>query len=255
MVEVAIETPVPALVCTVPECSKTYKRKTGLSNHMASVHQMLVNNVLSPMATSARTLFGGNSLAQDLSTQGNSAGAVNEPIVESASSILCGVCDEVFINTNEVKKHMKEIHDSEHTEEADDNAPDGQNSDNARNEPTDIALNELNDEDEELLEEAMDELKLYNALDILTKSVEDPQKVVELQDKLKRYQSIMNKKNLIPKSVVQELKSAKHDSAMRAQVEVKQAKQLDEKDRAKEKLVTEVRLLKMTTRKPCSCRK
>ena len=95
-----------------------------------------------------------------------------------------------------------------------------------------------------MLEEAMDEFELYNALDTLTKSVEDPDKVVELQDKLNRYQNIMKKKNAIQKAIVQELKSAQHDSALRAQVEEKQAKQLDEKDRTKEKLVSEIRLLK-----------
>ena len=54
----------------------------------------------------------------------------------------------------------------------------------------------------------------------------------------------MKKKNTIQKAIVQELKSAQHDSALRAQVEEKQAKQLDEKDRTKEKLVSEIRLLK-----------
>ena len=240
----ATEMPAPELVCTIPECTKKYKRKTGLSNHMASVHQMLVSNVLSPMATSARTLFGGNSVSQDESTQGNSAGAVNSPKVRSAAALLCGVCDEAFPGREEVNKHMNEEHDEEESSEADDNALNRQHDDNAPNEENDDALNELSNEDEEGLENAMDEYELYEALNVLTQSVEDPEKVIQLQDKLKRYQNIMKKKNVIQKSIVQELKTAKHDSAMRAQVEVKQSKQLDEKDRAKEKLVKEVKLMK-----------
>ena len=66
--------------CTVPDCSKAYKRKTGLTNHMASVHQMLVMNVFSPMTATARTLLGKQVVPGTPGVQGNSRGQVTSPL-------------------------------------------------------------------------------------------------------------------------------------------------------------------------------
>ena len=128
--------------------------------------------------------------------------------------------------------------------EDEDEAPSGTKNDNAPNELTDNAHNEFNDEDEEGLVEVMEEQELYEALNTLTQSVDDPEKVIQLQEKLKRYQKIMEQKNIICESLLEELKIAKHNATLMAQVEINQAKELDEKDKAKEKLFKEVRLAK-----------
>ena len=75
---------------------------------MANVH-----NVLFSQATSARTLFGGNSVSDDISTQRNSAGEINSPKVVSPRSLLCGICDEQYVNEEEVTNHMNNDHEDE----------------------------------------------------------------------------------------------------------------------------------------------
>ena len=54
----------------------------------------------------------------------------------------------------------------------------------------------------------------------------------------------MKHKNKIQESLLKELRIAKYNSAMLTQVEVKQAKELDEKDKTKEKLIKEIKLVK-----------
>ena len=174
------ETPAGIHSCSVSDCSKTYKRNNGLTLHMANVHQLLLNNVLSPLATLARNMFGANNVSDDISIQGNSVGKINSPKVLTSASFLCGVCNEPLSNKEEVTNHMKNDHKDE------DEAQIGQTTDDAPNEQNDNAHNELNDEDEEGLEEIMEEHELYEALNTLTKSVDDPQKVQQLQDKLGR---------------------------------------------------------------------
>ena len=97
------ETPAGIHTCSVSDCSETYKRNNGLTLHMANVHQLLLNNVLSPLATLARNLFGANNVSDDMSIQGNSVGKINSP----KASFLCGVCNEPLSNKEEVTNHMK----------------------------------------------------------------------------------------------------------------------------------------------------
>ena len=54
----------------------------------------------------------------------------------------------------------------------------------------------------------------------------------------------MKHKNKIQESLLKERRIAKYNSAMLTQVEVKQAKELDEKDKTKEKLIKEIKLVK-----------
>ena len=104
------ESTVPDLKCTVPDCSKTYKRKVGLTNHMASVHQLLVTNVLSPLTATARTLFG-KVVPGTPGVQGNSAGQVTSPLLLAGATFICGICEEEFNNEEEIKSHRSEAHD------------------------------------------------------------------------------------------------------------------------------------------------
>ena len=229
MIQVPSETTALVHTCNVSDCDKTNKRKKGLTLRLANVHQLLVNNVLSPLVTSARTLFGGNNVADDISIQGNSEGEINFPIVVSSGTLLCGVCDEPFTNKEDVTNHMNNDHEDE------DEALSGTKNDNASNELTDNAHNEFNDEDEEGLVDIMEEQELYEALNTLTQSVDDPEKVIQLQEKLKRYQKIMEQKNLIRESLLEELKIAKHNSTLMAQVEVNKAKELNKKRQSQRK--------------------
>ena len=109
--------PTPAdLRYEVVKCTKTYKSKTGLTNHVASVHQILASNVLSPLAVKARTLFSGLTESEDMSTQGNRLGRINYPEVVSAASILCGICDNEVNNSEGMTEHMAEKHDKAETD-------------------------------------------------------------------------------------------------------------------------------------------
>ena len=87
----------------MPECKKTYKSKKGLKNHMQSVHQAIMNNVVSPMAATARTLFESHTVGEheQPATQGNSAGQVNSPKVRSESYHQCGICDKSYQSKEE----------------------------------------------------------------------------------------------------------------------------------------------------------
>ena len=52
----------------------------------------------------------------------------------------------------------------------------------------------------------------------------------------------MIKKTVLQKKTVEELKSARHEANLSAQVEAMKSKQLDEKDKEQEKLVKEVKV-------------
>ena len=198
------------------------QKKTGLANHMANVHQSIVDNVLSPMAATARTLFAGKAVAEDgRSTQGNSELGINSPPIVSGLTFMCGVYDNEFTEKEEVTKHMIEKHDNAHV------------ADNSDNDFDQLV------QDEQLLSEAMDEHDLYNSLDILAHSVAEPEKAQELQDKLKRYQSIMTKKTDLQIKTSKEIKRLKHEVKMSSQVTTEQFKQLDGKERDINKLSKE----------------
>ena len=65
-----------------------------------------------------RRLF--TSSVPNLSTQGNSAGQVNDPKVMSEGEYMCGVCDKTFPTKDQVTNHMIDVHDK--AKAADDNA-------------------------------------------------------------------------------------------------------------------------------------
>ena len=198
-----------------------------MTNHMASVHQMLVTNVLSPLTTTARTLFGKQVVPGTPGVQGNSRGQVTSPLMVAEPTILCGECGDDFDNEEQVKNHKREEHD----EEAD-----------TANE-NDDADNELQAE-EEFLGDEDDEKDLYDALDVLTQSAMEPGKEIEIKDKLVRYRNIMTNKTKLQEKTGRQLKAAKDEIKMIKEVETKQFKELEKKGRDIEKLTTEVKLIK-----------
>ena len=48
----------------------------------------------------------------NLSTQGNSAGQVNDPKVVSEGIFICGACDERFQNEEEMANHISIVHEN-----------------------------------------------------------------------------------------------------------------------------------------------
>ena len=194
---------------------------------MASVHQMLVNNVLSPMDSNARTLFTGQGGSEDQSTQGTSNGAVNSPKVASESAILCVVCNEEYNSREEVTIHMNEDHDNEESAATNDND-----------------LHDLSLENE-LIEEAKREQDLYDSLftdlDDIALTLDDPKRIEEMQEKMKRLQIILKKKSELQFATTEVIKKFKHENKLSAQVEANQLKELDEKDMQKDKLAKEVK--------------
>ena len=177
--------------------------------------------------TSARTLFAGQGGAEDLSIQGNSAGEINSPAVLSGSTFLCGECDMQFTQQEDMTKHMLDKHDKAVVAEN-----------------NNIDLDNLVQEEEECLNEAMDELDLYNALNVLALSVQEPEKAEALQDKLNRYKNIMTKKTNIQIAATEEIKRLKHEVNLSNQVATNQEKQLDKKDKEKELMAREAKLWK-----------
>ena len=179
------ESTAPDLKCTVPECSKAYKRKAGLTNHMASVHQMLVTNVFSPMTATARTLFGQVVAGPGTpGVQGNSRGQVTSPLLVTEPTFICAECNEEFDNNEEVSNHRSEAHDKA----------------NVANDNDDVENNDPNEED--FLGSEDDEQDLYDALDFLTQDVGEAEKESEIKDKLVRYRNIMLNKTKLQENLI-----------------------------------------------------
>ena len=103
------ETPVKTVDCHVSDCQKQkvggYRTKKGLTDHIKRWHQV-VKDAFSPIAVTARALFDNTDEEAQLSTQGNSAGAINSPKVVSEGSFLCGVCENAFKTKSQVDAHM-----------------------------------------------------------------------------------------------------------------------------------------------------
>ena len=87
----------------------------------------------------------------------------------SEGRYVCNLCENNFRIKEDLNKNIEEDHEMEN----------GDNHDNV-----------LNDEDDYDLELAAEEPELYDALDILTKSVTEPEKVDQLQEKLKGSKSL-----------------------------------------------------------------
>ena len=197
-----------------------------MTNHMASVHQMLVTNVLSPMTATARTLFGKQVVPGTPGVQGNSAGQVTSPLLVDEPTFICGECDEECTTEEDMRIHKTEAHDEAFN--ADEN---------------DVAGNELQDE-EEFLGDEDDEKDLYDALDALTQNVVGPEKEMEIKDKLVRYRNILINKTQLQEKTQKVLKEVRDEATKSKEVEVRQFKELEQKGKEVEKLTKEVRHLK-----------
>ena len=118
------ETPVQNQKCIAPECKKApngFKTNVGLKRHMKKFHEVVIG-ALSPMTSTARTLFGGQDAPETPSVQGNSRGQINFPSVLTEGRFQCGKCEEQFSSRDEVMNHMDSKHDEgsipEHNDES-----------------------------------------------------------------------------------------------------------------------------------------
>ena len=139
------ETPIIKKDCQVPECKKApkgFKTSRGLKGRMEKFHQVVID-VFSPMADTARVLFG----EADQATQGNSHGETTPPKVVSEGDFLCGNCN-TKCKSNEEAINQKCI---EH-----DNAKAAKETD------AQISFEETEEED---LVESLDDAEIYTTVD------------------------------------------------------------------------------------------
>ena len=114
------ETPVQKACPEYPKCKKTYTTKGGLTRHVQTVHKVLLDNFLSPIASTARVLFATHSTTEDDSTQGNSHGQVTSPKLVSVGRYMCGDCDNVFVSNAKAVEHKRIEHDKAQAEKVTD---------------------------------------------------------------------------------------------------------------------------------------
>ena len=109
-----VETPVQKMDCYVPDCQKQkkdgYKTKVGLTNHVKKWHQV-AKDALSPLASTARTLFKNTEDESGASIQGNSRGEVNVEKVMTKGMFVCGKCEKNFQVKKLLNEHMEQ-HDT-----------------------------------------------------------------------------------------------------------------------------------------------
>ena len=107
----ALATPAINMDCNVPDCEKLkkygFKTNVGWTNHMKKWHQV-AKDALSPLTTTARTLFKNVEDDGGASTQGNSRGEVNVVKVVSKAFNLCGICGKKYGNKKEMEEHMEQ---------------------------------------------------------------------------------------------------------------------------------------------------
>ena len=116
------ETPIQKQKCIEPECKKApngFKTNVGLKRHMKKFHEVVLS-ALSPMTSTARTLFAAQDDLGTPSVQGNSRGQINFPSVLTEGVFQCGKCEEQFSLRDEVMNHMDNKHDKGSTPEHND---------------------------------------------------------------------------------------------------------------------------------------
>ena len=94
------------------QCEKPFSSKPSLTRHIKTIHDGIVN--LKNLFTTPKALPNQKRLftsVPNLSTQGNSAGQVNNPKVRSEGEYLCGTCDKTFPTQNQATNHMTDVHD------------------------------------------------------------------------------------------------------------------------------------------------
>ena len=112
MLDTALETPAPKVVCKSKDCGKEYASKGGMMDHYKKKHNIfgVIPSPLGrfPSSTNpARVLFN-----DDAATQGNSRGEVNSPEVVSAATFVCDVCEVHVKSKDDMTKHKEEEHSS-----------------------------------------------------------------------------------------------------------------------------------------------
>ena len=133
-----------------PAQKQKFKTNEGLKRHIKKFHEVVLN-VMSPMASSARTLFSTQAVQETPSVQGNSRGQINFPSVLTEGRHQCGKCEKEFSTRDEVLDHMDTEHDNTITGSAKPNDKPGNDDESLRE------LDTVDTDDEEVLVEAMED--------------------------------------------------------------------------------------------------
>ena len=204
---------------TCDKCEKPFSTKQALNRHVKSIHDGIISlkNLFStPKALSnQKRLF---TSVPNLSTQGNSKGQVNDPMVESEGIFMCGTCDNRFQNQEDMTNHISDVHDK--AKAANDSATeDIEETDNSVGVNDEVNMSEMFDpEDDQDLNEAFEELSKIVA------SQEDVVDNVLMQQRIERFKILVNKKTLIQTETNEEVANLK-------QVEVHQNSEIKKKEK------------------------
>ena len=177
----------PAPKCD--QCEKPFSSKQSLARHVKTIHDGIVslkNLFSSPKALSnKKRLF---TSVPNLSTQGNSAGQVNDPKVVSEGIFICGACDGRFQNEEEMTNHIGTDHDNA----------------TAANESVDSEsagdIEDTGDNDEDNMFDSEDDKDLNEAFDEIFKEIasqEEAPESAKMQQKIERFKVLINKKTKI----------------------------------------------------------
>ena len=137
------------IACTADECKNTFQNKKNMEKHLDKFHKIVSVLSNSPLATTVRTLFHGESV-EDItlpSTQGTSDGRVNSPRVRSEGSFQCAECDKNFSIKHELNRHMTKKHNK---------AKAANINDKAEATKTDMVIEDEQEVEEEIVEIAED---------------------------------------------------------------------------------------------------
>ena len=244
-------TPTRQVACPKTDCTKTYKARGTMLAHMRKHHaEPQASGIVSPLgifppSNSAIVLQFEDS--DDSATQGNSNGQVNSPKVTSSATLVCGMCEMHFKTKEQITRHKIEKHESDdgNSFNCAECQEDFDSKEAISRHKNEVHINPL-DVEAEVLEEAKEDQDLYDMLEnMLNESIISS----EVRDeKIKRFKTILTKKNTILKETLTlakkmkaELDGLKHDAELRDQVLEEQTKELEDKQKEKEALGKDIK--------------
>ena len=222
------------------QCEKPFSSNQSLARHVKTIHDGIVG--LKNLFSTPKSLANKKRLftsVPNLSTQGNSAGQVNDLKVVSEGTFICGACDEEFPNEDEMANHISNDHDnataaneSVASESGADTQDTGDNDEN----------NMFNSDDDKDLNEAFDEI--FRELD----SRENAPESAMMQQKIERFKVLIKKKTMIQKESNIEVANSKQVEAHQYNEIKKKEKEINNLKKAaakdKEKYIKDIESLR-----------
>ena len=239
-------TPTRQVACPKTDCSKVYKARGTMLAYMRKHHaEPQTSEIESPLGSfhpsnSATVLQFGES--DDPAIQGNSRGEINSPKVMTAATFMCDMCETHFKTKEDINQHKIEKHKSNDINRfiCTECQKDCGSKEAFRRHMNEDHVNPL-DIEAEVLEEAKEDQDLYDMLENMLN--DSSNKSEDRDEKIKRFKTILTKKNTTLKETLRlvsnlkaELAGLKHDAELRDEVLEKQANELEEKQKEKEAL-------------------